>query len=201
MWRLLCWKVRLVGVSAVFSGLASSWCALWGVPCRLRYYGRRCVVTGYLSICSIILEVPACESYRRIAQFCFGVFFVVYISCGVSASVCRRCDEVYVECFDFSLNILLVPGFWKMPNLLMLWLQLPDCSVVKLESGTVGEILTTVRPVHTVFMRFVFVWEQTATYATHIKNWLVFITEMKSVYSAVRTGPLNEAVCAPSFEG
>jgi hypothetical protein len=25
---------------------------------------------------------------------------------------------------------------------------------------------------------------------------LVFITEMKSVYSAVRTGDLNEAVCA-----
>jgi hypothetical protein len=28
-----------------------------------------------------------------------------------------------------------------------------------------------------------------------------FITEMKSVYSAVRTGPLNEAVCAPSLKG
>jgi hypothetical protein len=26
-------------------------------------------------------------------------------------------------------------------------------------------------------------------------NWLVFITEMKSVYSAVRTGDLNKAVC------
>jgi hypothetical protein len=35
----------------------------------------------------------------------------------------------------------------------------------------------------------------------HKKNWLVFITEMKSVYSAVRTGSLNEAVCAPSFKG
>jgi hypothetical protein len=30
---------------------------------------------------------------------------------------------------------------------------------------------------------------------------IVFITEMKSVYSAVRTGSLNEAVCAPSFKG
>jgi hypothetical protein len=30
---------------------------------------------------------------------------------------------------------------------------------------------------------------------------LVLITEMKSVYSAVRTGPLNEAVCVPSFKG
>jgi hypothetical protein len=31
-----------------------------------------------------------------------------------------------------------------------------------------------------------------------IITWLVFITEMKSVYSAVRTGSLNKAVCASS---
>jgi len=30
---------------------------------------------------------------------------------------------------------------------------------------------------------------------------LVFITEMKSVYSAVRTGSLNKAVCALSLKG
>jgi hypothetical protein len=30
---------------------------------------------------------------------------------------------------------------------------------------------------------------------------LVFITEMKSVYSAVRTEPLNKAVCVPSLKG
>jgi hypothetical protein len=29
---------------------------------------------------------------------------------------------------------------------------------------------------------------------------LVFITEMKSVYSAVRTGDLNEALCSPSLK-
>jgi hypothetical protein len=33
------------------------------------------------------------------------------------------------------------------------------------------------------------------------KKRIVFITEMKSVYNAVRTGPLNEAVCNPSFKG
>ena len=43
----------------------------------------------------------------------------------------------------------------------------------------------------TVFMCFVFIWEQTATCATYSINWLVFITEMKSVYSAVRTGSLK----------
>jgi hypothetical protein len=30
---------------------------------------------------------------------------------------------------------------------------------------------------------------------------LVFITEMKSVYSAVRTGSLNKVVCASSLKG
>ena len=40
-------------------------------------------------------------------------------------------------------------------------------------------------------MCFVFIWEQTATCATYSINWLVFITEMKSVYSAVRTGYLS----------
>ena len=45
-------------------------------------------------------------------------------------------------------------------------------------------------------MCFVFIWEQTATCATYSINWSVFITEMKSVYSAVRTGSLNKAVCA-----
>ena len=32
------------------------------------------------------------------------------------------------------------------------------------------------------------------------QNWLVFITEMKSVYCAVRTGSLNKAVCASSLK-
>ena len=48
---------------------------------------------------------------------------------------------------------------------------------------------------HCIYV-FVFIWEQTATCATYSINWLVFITEMKSVYSAVRTGSLNKSVCA-----
>jgi hypothetical protein len=45
-------------------------------------------------------------------------------------------------------------------------------------------------------MCFVFICEQTATCANYSINWSVFITEMKSVYCAVRTGSLNKAVCA-----
>ena len=50
-------------------------------------------------------------------------------------------------------------------------------------------------------MCFVFIWEQTATCATYSINWLVFITEMKSVYCAVRTGSLNKAVCPSYLKG
>ena len=49
-------------------------------------------------------------------------------------------------------------------------------------------------------MCFVFISEQTATSTAYTINWLVFITEMKSVYSAVRTGSLNKAVCASSLK-
>ena len=53
----------------------------------------------------------------------------------------------------------------------------------------------------TLYLCFVFIWEQTATCATYSINWLVFITEMKSVYRAVRIGSLNKAVCASSLKG
>ena len=58
---------------------------------------------------------------------------------------------------------------------------------------------TTLRSAHTLFMCFVLIWEQAATCATYTINWLVFIIEMKSVYSAVRTGSLNKAVCTSSL--
>ena len=44
---------------------------------------------------------------------------------------------------------------------------------------------------HSVFMCFVWISEQTAIISLYSINWLVLVTEMKSVYSAVRTGYLN----------
>jgi hypothetical protein len=58
-----------------------------------------------------------------------------------------------------------------------------------------------VRSAHTVFVCFVLIWEKNSDLCHLIINWLVFITEMKSVYCAVRTGSLNKAVCAPSLKG
>jgi hypothetical protein len=37
--------------------------------------------------------------------------------------------------------------------------------------------------------------------ATYSIKWVVFITEMKSVYCAVRTGDLIKAVCGSSLKG
>ena len=47
---------------------------------------------------------------------------------------------------------------------------------------------------HTVFMCFVWIWEQTAIISLYSINWLVCITETQCVYCAVRTGSLN-TVC------
>ena len=44
---------------------------------------------------------------------------------------------------------------------------------------------------HSVFMCFVWIWEQTAIISLYSINWLVFVTEMECVYCAVRTGSLN----------
>ena len=44
---------------------------------------------------------------------------------------------------------------------------------------------------HSVFMSFVWIWEQTATISLYNINWLVCITETECVYCAVRTGYLN----------
>jgi hypothetical protein len=65
----------------------------------------------------------------------------------------------------------------------------------------IHQLSTTVGSAHTVFVCVVFIWEQTATFASYIINWLVFIAELKSVYCAVRTGSLNKAVCASSLKG
>ena len=44
---------------------------------------------------------------------------------------------------------------------------------------------------HTVFMCFVWIWEQTAIISLYSINWLVCITEKECVYCAVRTERLN----------
>ena len=46
---------------------------------------------------------------------------------------------------------------------------------------------------HSVFMCFVWIWEQTAIISLYSINWLVFITDTQCVYCAVRTGSLYTA--------
>jgi len=44
---------------------------------------------------------------------------------------------------------------------------------------------------HSVFMWFVWIWEQTAIISLYSINWLVFINEMGSVHCAVRAASLT----------
>jgi len=46
---------------------------------------------------------------------------------------------------------------------------------------------------HSVFVCFVWIWEQAAIISLYNINWLVFITETECVYCAVRTGSLYTA--------
>jgi len=50
-------------------------------------------------------------------------------------------------------------------------------------------------------MFFVFISEQSATCATYCVKWSVFVTEMKSFYSAVRTEALNGVVLEECLKG
>jgi len=54
---------------------------------------------------------------------------------------------------------------------------------------------------HTVFMCFVWIWEQTAIISLYSINWLVCKTETECVYCAVRTGSLNQTDSLSSFGG
>jgi len=49
---------------------------------------------------------------------------------------------------------------------------------------------STFRP-HSVFMCFVWIWDQTAIISIYNINWLAFITETECGYCAVRTGCLS----------
>jgi hypothetical protein len=48
---------------------------------------------------------------------------------------------------------------------------------------------------------FVHISEQTATFALYVINWLVFITVVESVYSAVRTDSLYKADYVSPLKG
>ena len=49
---------------------------------------------------------------------------------------------------------------------------------------------------NSVFMCFVWIWEQTAIISLYSINWLVFITETQCVYCAVRTASLYIILCS-----
>jgi hypothetical protein len=87
-------------------------------------------------------------------------------------------------------------------NYIWHWSNFGKCSVwSQLKMRVMDPTGPYLSSAYTVFTCFVLLSEQTATCATYSINWLVFITEMNSVYCAVQTGSLNKAVCASSLKG
>jgi hypothetical protein len=52
-----------------------------------------------------------------------------------------------------------------------------------------------------ILVCFLFISQQITIFTLYNANRLVFITEMKTVYCAVRTGSLSKAFCASSLKG
>ena len=65
---------------------------------------------------------------------------------------------------------------------------------------TLRTIRFNIQEFYLVFTGFVWVQERTS-FSLYNMDKLVFITEVESVYSAVRAGSLNTAVCASYLEG
>ena len=82
-------------------------------------------------------------------------------------------------------------GHWKEPQKLEnIWQTFQMTNVINLlkPTGYVMHQLLKIQKLYvlpTRYLCFTFIYEQTATCATYIINWLVFTTEMKSVYSIV----------------
>jgi hypothetical protein len=115
--------------------------------------------------------------YRTVVTICTNRFDILPTRC------------IYVFCMDIRTNSDLchlqhkLIGFYNWDEKC---LQRGTDWVFIYNSG----LNENLRSAHTVFMCFVWIWEQTAIISLYNINWLVFITEMKSVYSAVRTGYL-----------
>ena len=69
-----------------------------------------------------------------------------------------------------------------------------ECVYCAVRTGSLYIYNSTFCP-HSVFVCFVWIWEQTAIISLHSINWLVFITETECVYCAVRTGSLYIILC------
>ena len=121
-----------------------------------------------------------------------SVLYQVYCESFSCCTVAGACEQKYVIRRRGGNRRV---QFWKSSNV-------KDAINIWKPTGNVMQVWQSsiVRSAHTLFMCCVFAWKQTATCATYNINWLAFITEMKSVYCAVRNVSLNEAVCHSSLK-
>ena len=155
----------------------------------------------------ILQNLRRCKMYLNIDASCFSLLlntnvllqilmlYFVDVFGNISGWETARMNHLEQKSRSKLLNIRILHFYW---------IDLEDFNHLK-PTGHVMHQLFNIQQLyalpHTVFMCFVFIWEQTATCATYSINWLVFITQMKSVYSAVRTGSLNQTDTVSSLKG
>jgi hypothetical protein len=176
----------------------------------------RCLLTSSVVIVpkGAVLQFPrnevsgsrslgGCRIYVFLTSI-FSVFLAAFVKSWKATvsfvtflSVCRH-ETTRLPLDGFLWNSIFGYFFWKSDKI--------DLASVKMDKNndyfaSIPIYIFDHISAHTVFMCFLFFWEHTATRATYSINWLVFITQMQSVYCAVQTGSLNKAVCASSLKG
>ena len=129
-----------------------------------------------ISIISLF-SVTVCASTVRTAALAMACT----VHCTLYTVHCtRNCDPLLATWPNFNSRLFVVTYFH---------LSKPSGYYMYRTVVTICTTKSTFCP-HSVFMCFVWMWEQTAIISLYSINWLVFITETVCVYSAVQTGSL-----------
>ena len=117
---------------------------------------------------------------------------------GIAAVLCviswKSAERIYMvaETWNHSLPGLFIPLTLSSPVVTICTVQwslyVPYSGHYMYRQFNIQQLY--VLPTQTVFMCFVWIWEQTAIISPYSINWLVCITETECVYCAVRTGSL-----------
>ena len=158
---------------------------------------------------------PVCKSRLTVALFVLMDSRLCLASCGINCSMLKPLHELNLVTLrtEFWTNSIITnktitwiaPGLEVYYYIMHVYLVISQSSINLLKPiGYVMHHQFNIQQLYalsTPYLCFVFIWEQTATCATYSINWLVFITETKSVYCAVWTGSLNKGVCASYLKG
>ena len=137
--------------------------------CFVRIWGQTAIISLYSINWLVFITETECV-YCAVRT---GSLYVILTFCPHSVFMC------FVWIWEQTAIISLYSINW------LVFITETECVYCAVRTGSLYVILTFCP--HSVFMCFVRIWEQTAIISLHSINWLVFITETKCLYCAVRT--------------